>query len=193
MARLIILPSSLPKCRNYRHVSSHPTQVHTCNGWAILHSVDLSHFLYCSISWNQSRVILSLGYSGEYCNKRGCGSLSSTLILFSLERSTYPIVELLGGVAVLFLVLESPSPNCFHNGCTKWSPVSSSSLHPHRSCYCFVLDGISWHHWLAVPHWLVALGIVFIWKMYSWLIFPNLNCEKSFQSFHWDMCNKLLD
>lgn len=53
-------------------------------------------------------MILSLGYSGEYCNKRVCGSLSSTLILFSPERSTYPKVELLGGVAVLFPVLDSP-------------------------------------------------------------------------------------
>lgn len=53
-------------------------------------------------------MILSLGYSGEYCNKHVCGSLSSTLILFSLERGTHPIVELLGGAAVLVLVLEAP-------------------------------------------------------------------------------------
>lgn len=53
-------------------------------------------------------MILSLDYSGEYCNERVCGSLSSTLILFSLERSTHLIVELLGGMAVLVLILEAP-------------------------------------------------------------------------------------
>lgn len=72
-----------------------------------------------------------------------CGSLSSTVILFSLERSTDLIVELLGGVAVLVLVLEAPPQTVSMTAALTEAPSAAPPCILTEVCYCSVLDGIS--------------------------------------------------